>query len=208
MKRATRQYAKRQVTWIRNKLAVRCLEDMENVRDDGGQLAMAFYLMDATSTSAFVVHRTHFDLSDSTFLIALDNWKTSVADKAIGIAGGRSSAPSPRIQLSFLMSPSDFLLGNATPNPRTLSETAQKMLPPPQTTDTSQTNEWIKHTCPVCVDLKTKQPRVLVGKKEWDIHLASRGHRKMVAYKERVGDGRRRNDREEKRSSQGSNGEE
>ncbi|KAI9105908.1 IPP transferase-domain-containing protein [Phlyctochytrium arcticum] len=48
MKRATQQYARRQVTWIKNKLAPRTLQIMDLEREVEGRKKGAFYLLNAT----------------------------------------------------------------------------------------------------------------------------------------------------------------
>ncbi|KAI8912961.1 IPP transferase-domain-containing protein [Powellomyces hirtus] len=143
MKRGTRQYARRQVAWIKNKLAVSCLGDMDSTTHQASEETkrMGFFLLDATS---------------------LDDWSSTVAAKAVALA-------------------ESFISNHKTPDPRTLSEAASQMLPSVQKDDSTQPPaQWTKYTCPICVDLNTRQPRVLNGMQEWKVHLATTGHRKRA----------------------------
>ncbi|TPX58384.1 tRNA dimethylallyltransferase [Powellomyces hirtus] len=162
MKRGTRQYARRQVAWIKNKLAVSCLGDMDSTTHQVSEETkrMGFFLLDATS---------------------LDDWSSTVAAKAVALA-------------------ENFISNHKTPDPRTLSEVASQMLPSVQKDDSMQPPaQWTKYTCPICVDLHTRQPRVLNGMQEWKIHLATTGHRKRTKRAETDVDGSaasRKRDRE------------
>ncbi|KAJ3144933.1 hypothetical protein HDU86_001325 [Geranomyces michiganensis] len=151
MKRATRQYARRQVAWIKNKLAVACLGEVDaaaagatRVRGTEAQ-RIGFYLLDATS---------------------LDDWSSNIAERAVSLA-------------------KDFLAAsNPLPNPRTLNAASAAILPPPASSSannhspSSPPRRWTKRTCPVCVDVATGEPRVLNGAREWEVHIATRGHRR------------------------------
>ncbi|KAI8927816.1 IPP transferase-domain-containing protein [Entophlyctis helioformis] len=162
MKRGTRQYARRQITWIRNKLAPVCLA--EHAKGHG-----AFYLIDAES---------------------LDEWDTRIRDVAVGLArrfmdtdevGQRVVDPrglslAARDMISSIqesrssggMMPStlesDEDGGNASDASRDEVDAG------------SDTGLWSKRTCPVCVDQKTGVPKVLNGRHEWEVHIKTRKH--------------------------------
>ncbi|ORY48173.1 tRNA isopentenyltransferase, partial [Rhizoclosmatium globosum] len=74
MQAATRRYARRQVTWIKNKLGPKCLEEAKKA---GMQSHVTFYALDATD---------------------LSNWKSSVRDEGVQlcrnfIAGTQETEP-------------------------------------------------------------------------------------------------------------------
>ncbi|KAJ3168066.1 hypothetical protein HDU87_001267 [Geranomyces variabilis] len=71
MKRGTRQYARRQVAWIKNKLAVACLGKLDAAGHGTKKERMGFYLLDATS---------------------LDDWSTNIAERAVSLAKGNIHA--------------------------------------------------------------------------------------------------------------------
>ncbi|KAL2916537.1 tRNA dimethylallyltransferase, mitochondrial [Polyrhizophydium stewartii] len=191
MKRATRQYARRQVTWIRNKLAPLCLA--EHAAGTG-----AFYLLDATE---------------------LDDWDSLIHDTAVHLArefissgggggdGGSGTAMQDPRELSetaremlpplgggsfgggghddglgggsFGGGGHDDGLGSGRSDGEQAGDDATPLNP--HSAHKARTLMWEKKTCPVCVDPKTRRPRVLNGKHEWDLHVKTRGHRTNAA---------------------------
>ncbi|KAJ3145370.1 hypothetical protein HDU89_007124 [Geranomyces variabilis] len=139
MKRGTRQYARRQVAWIKNKLAVACLRKLDAAGQGHEKERIGFYLLDATS---------------------LDDWSSNIAERAVSLAKGFLAA------------------ATSLPNPRTLNTAAATLLPPPVPPSDAPPPRWTKRTCPVCVDSATGELRVLNGTREWEIHVATRGHRR------------------------------
>ncbi|KAF1951183.1 tRNA isopentenyltransferase [Byssothecium circinans] len=73
-----------------------------------------------------------------------------------------------------------FLVSNTLPDPLELTTTAREMLSPRQEYDLSQRPDlWEKKVCETC-------GTVAVTKNEWDLHIKSRGHRRVVAAKKKI----------------------
>ncbi|KAF8163110.1 tRNA isopentenyltransferase [Crassisporium funariophilum] len=140
MKISTRQYAKRQISWIRNKLipAVESANTEDNVAP--------MYLLDATALA--------------------DDWVVNVETPAVKVLDS-------------------FLIGDEMPNPKTLSDVAEKML----TVEHKDVNPASvlqarqKRVCPVCT-VHDDRPVMIEGP-EWDAHQKTRSHRRLVAKKTR-----------------------
>ncbi|KAL1925192.1 uncharacterized protein VTP21DRAFT_75 [Calcarisporiella thermophila] len=156
MKAATRRYAKRQITWIRNKL-----------------VPMAHLMSSNTPPDTETDHTTNEDDTDASrdkhlyvyMLDAtnLDRWNEEVRDVAVQIAR-------------------DFLAGQPLPDPRSLSPLAAQMVQRKQhhEADTAaRLKSWRKFTCDICTDGEG-QPLVVNGEKEWNAHRQSRGHWRRV----------------------------
>ncbi|KAJ1344424.1 tRNA dimethylallyltransferase [Batrachochytrium salamandrivorans] len=158
MKVATRRYARKQVTWIRNKLAPACL--LEHSNGHG-----AFYMVDATSLEEWDMHVRNpaIQLVKSFIETGATVDPYTVSDAArhtlpsreifdAGYNGSCSTKPS----CAQADNPSDSELGP-------LSVT-----------------RWGNRTCDVCTDASTGLPRVLHGEHEWKVHITTRGHRRRA----------------------------
>ncbi|EIM82541.1 tRNA isopentenyltransferase [Stereum hirsutum FP-91666 SS1] len=159
MKLSTRKYAKRQVSWIRNKLlpAVFAAGDdggganCGGEADDGGgeadegerRVQMRAYVLDATDVD--------------------EKWTPNVLDTA------------SNIMHTFLAEKYTSL-----PDPVSLSETAARLLAVAHkpTNPTSLLTAHQKHTCPTCT-LSPSRPIMIESGKEWDVHVRTRIHRRL-----------------------------
>lgn len=81
MKLSTRQYAKRQISWIRNKL----IPTINSANRESAQTAI--YLLDATGHSLAVIYMSHHLLSPFDTELG-DKWTTNVQEPAIKIMQG------------------------------------------------------------------------------------------------------------------------
>ncbi|RDX45420.1 tRNA isopentenyltransferase [Lentinus brumalis] len=146
MKLGTRRYAKRQVSWLRNKLlpAVNAANAAARVEND--MPVVPLYLLDATELG--------------------DAWKMNVHD----VAGRITNA---------------FLEGEALPDPLTLSQTASEMLTVGDlpTDPVAVLTAHQRTICDVCT-LDPVQP-VMVDASKWEMHVRSRGHRRMTGKRTR-----------------------
>jgi tRNA dimethylallyltransferase len=127
---ATRQYANRQVRWIRIKLL--------HALASAGQTPNLF-LFDGTN---------------------LENWDGQVLAPAVHIT-------------------EKFLGGCTLPPPTDLSEAAKEMLTPKREYDLSQRRDlWVRRTCESC-------GMVAVTESDWEKHIKSRGHRRVITAKKK-----------------------
>lgn len=130
MQAATRQYANRQVRWIRIKL-LHALASAEQIS--------SLFLFDGTDL-------THWD--------------------------GRVLQPAVEVT-------QQFLAGYTLPPPTALSEAAKEMLTPKREHDLSQRRDlWARRTCELC-------GMVAVTESDWEQHIKSRGHRRVVSAKKK-----------------------
>ncbi|KIY65725.1 tRNA isopentenyltransferase [Cylindrobasidium torrendii FP15055 ss-10] len=135
MKTSTRQYAKRQISWIRNKLLpeVRSANVSSNDND-------AFYMLDVSDINA---------------------WDPKVRGPALDIVN-------------------QFLRGQVTLDPSSVSEDANGMLAIPEkiTNPIDRLEAQKKMVCDLCTTDKD-QP-VMVETLQWDAHARSRKHRRRI----------------------------
>ncbi|KAJ3043394.1 hypothetical protein HDV00_005092 [Rhizophlyctis rosea] len=171
MKRATRNYARRQVAWMRNRLVGMVRREMGILgREEEGEAKgvgtkAGIYLLDAGGR-AFLVLGVLGVVEREGAMFHLPSWSTQVL------------TPSLTLTRTFLSS-SPF------PHPTSTSETASNLLTPLLTKPDKQ--PWRKYVCDVCLD-DQGQKRVLNGPAEWEAHLRSKQHRKSTG----VGRGRGR----------------
>jgi tRNA dimethylallyltransferase len=142
MKAHTRQYAKKQVKWIKGLLASDLKKEEQHDYIHGGRL----YVLDATD---------------------LYHWRKNVSERGISITD-------------------EFLLGHSTipQTPATLSILL------PQEEQGDKTTQWKHITCPVCHN-PDDSPLIIVGDRQYDIHIRSKRHRSNLNR------GKRRRDYEE-----------
>src|ERR1700722_10719137 len=122
MKLSTRRYAKRQISWIRNKLlpAINAANSLSN----GGPLVPMF-LLDATGLYfSYEILRLSFWTHLHTPELG-DKWTSNVQNPARQITQGSLDYVS---DVDDLMCCEDFLLQNDLPDPLMLSEVAHAML--------------------------------------------------------------------------------
>lgn len=128
---ATRQYAKRQIRWIRIKLL--------NALASASSPNPSLYLLDATDVSSF-------------------------SDNALNPGNNLASA---------------FLAGKPMPDPKTLGEAAADNL---ELKPVEEAKVWIKQHCEVC-------GTTCVTEKQWEAHVRSRSHRRLVAKRKNQNEG-------------------
>ncbi|SCU78373.1 LAMI_0A04412g1_1 [Lachancea mirantina] len=122
MKIRTRQYAKRQVKWIRKMLLPDVSEDL--------------YLLDATD---------------------LAKWDENVRKRAFEITNS-------------------FITGKRSLEPYAPKRLQSQLKLNPEETSSPKATGWEQFSCMKCRD-KNAKPLILVGQKNWQIHLQSRRHR-------------------------------
>jgi tRNA dimethylallyltransferase len=133
MKAATRQYAKRQIRWIRLKL-IPALSNQNQL----GKL----YLLDGTDIA---------------------RWSDDVVNPAMDVTA-------------------NFLAGEKLRAPRELSDAANDFLTPERSFEFARRRDlWVRQECDLC-------HTVCVTEDQWQNHLKSRGHRRMI--KKQTGDAR------------------
>lgn len=130
MKTRTRQYAKRQVKWIKNLLAADLAKEKEHNHINGGRL----FVLDATD---------------------LSRWSSNVTERGTEIT-------------------EKFIKGEESE----ISQTPKGLesLLSTDTTKEDKTTQWKHYTCDKCFN-KDNTPVVLVGDKQWSIHLSSNRHK-------------------------------
>ncbi|CDR39908.1 CYFA0S04e00452g1_1 [Cyberlindnera fabianii] len=130
MKTRTRQYAKKQVKWIKGLLATDLAKEEQHDYVNGGRL----YLLDATD---------------------LDHWSETVSKRGQTIT-------------------SEFL-SHSIPSIPQYPESLSNLLPSPEPEE-DKSSQWKHYTCDVCRN-KDDSKLVLVGNKQYEIHLKSNRHR-------------------------------
>jgi tRNA dimethylallyltransferase len=133
MKTKTRQYAKRQIKWIKNTLAIDLAKESSFQNVNGGKL----YVLEATD---------------------LEKWKENVYERGIKIT--------------------ELFLNNQNNVPQ-LPDTLKGLIPTDQYKSDGEdfkTSQWEHITCEICRNADST-PLVLVGSKQYDIHLKSNRHR-------------------------------
>lgn len=120
MKLSTRQYAKRQVSWIRNKLlpAVYTANAKESL--------VPAYLLDATGKNTPLIHLCI--LIKLYFQVLGEDWNKNVRDLGIRLAEGIFICPLWIYGLTRLAPVTDFLAERDLPDPLTLSDDAKRMM--------------------------------------------------------------------------------
>ncbi|KAJ3353929.1 hypothetical protein HDU83_006134 [Entophlyctis luteolus] len=153
MQAATRRYARRQVTWIRNKLGPKCLGDaLDGSTRNYNQCG--FWALNATD---------------------LELWPDRVGDRAarlysyfINGSEGRASAAEVEDADGFTR--------------RLLGDDESGL-------DGEKRNrtgvDWVPRECAVCADETTGLPRVVHGSREWEVHIRSNAHARMVKRQKR-----------------------
>jgi tRNA dimethylallyltransferase len=190
MKLSTRQYAKRQVSWLRNKLLPVIYSTNANSGQDT-ELTTFTYLLDATGQLVILLVRG----SNTTccFIVELgDKWNINVRDLGQQITEA-------------------FLAQQDLPDPKSLSVCAQEMLTvndkPTEFVFISFSSVWAQTSilyspiavlnarrrtvCSVCT-IDSEQPVMIEEGKEWELHQKSRTHRKLVKRANRLNSGQQR----------------
>ncbi|KAJ3013286.1 UNVERIFIED_CONTAM: hypothetical protein HDU68_000779 [Siphonaria sp. JEL0065] len=140
MQAATRRYARRQVTWIKNKLGPKCLEESLKPTMSTN---VSFWALDATD---------------------LGLWKTNVREKGVRLC-------------------KEFLSGTFDTKPSPLTAKLLNLDSASSHTFTasgSKQTDWKPRYCEICTEEKTGEAKLIHGAREWDIHMKSNSHAKMV----------------------------
>ncbi|KAI0029723.1 tRNA isopentenyltransferase [Vararia minispora EC-137] len=154
MKISTRQYAKRQVSWIRNKLIPAIYAARTGVAKDGPHA----YLLDATDLSA---------------------WKVNVSSQAVRIVQdfmNEEPLPDP---LSLSDTAFNMLKVTHRPIEYTLSPRAQTIVSHETCSPVEMLTARRRIICPICTVNPLKPVSLLEGS-EWDTHQKTKAHHKLA----------------------------
>ncbi|KAI9352815.1 IPP transferase-domain-containing protein [Obelidium mucronatum] len=135
MQAATRRYARRQISWIKNKLGPKCVDESKK---PNMQSNVAFWALDATD---------------------LSSWKVNVQEQGISLC-------------------KQFLSGKVDYVPSSLTATLLNL--DKQTALDKKQTDWAPRKCEICTAAGTGEIKLIHGAREWDIHLKSKTHVKMV----------------------------
>lgn len=180
VKTATRQYAKRQIRWIRIKL----LNAIQQAQMQSTATSPPQDLDTKNTPQSTQDLEAKKEISSRPPLYILPSapatWTEDVTLPAESITSSF---------LSALSSNNDF---STLPDPTSFSPEASQLLQPTRNYDHSQRRDlWIRKTCELC-------KLVAVTENEWNMHIGSRGHRRNMKKAERNKDRQNENAREKR----------
>ncbi|KAF9532375.1 tRNA isopentenyltransferase [Crepidotus variabilis] len=155
MKISTRQYAKRQVSWIRNKL----IPAVEAANAD--DVVTPFYLLDASSLG--------------------DLWDLNVHKPAANILESVYKICASYIHQQFIQI-TDFLDGKTLPDPRSLSQIAEEKLKVKKkdVDPLAVLQARKRRICAICT-VEDARPIMIEEGPEWEIHQRTKSHRRLAS---------------------------